>query len=119
MCWLANNQGRGSRALATAATKLYLEEGFHIMDMAQATINYSYRDFNRLIEALTNAMNNEMKDIYGADGAARVEAMKTGTYPLRRELFEKIIASHKPSKKDEMIRSLDAWDSEIQSTLEG
>ena len=99
--------------------KLYLEEGFHIMDMAQATINYSYRDFNRLIEALTTAMNNEMKDIYGADGAARVEAMKTGTYPLRRELFEKIIASHKPSKKDEMIRSLDAWDSEIQSTLEG
>lgn len=99
--------------------KLYLEEGFHIMDMAQATINYSYRDFNRLIEALTNAMNNEMKEIYSSDGAARVQAMKTGAYPLRRDLFEKVIAAHKPSKKDEMIRSLDAWDSEIQSSLEG
>lgn len=99
--------------------RLKLEAGFCCMDMAKATINYSYRDFDHLVEDLTNAMIEELLPIYGEDGKAMVEAMTSGAYPLRRDLFMKVLSNYRPSKKDDIIRSLDAWDSKIQKSPEG
>lgn len=99
--------------------RLILEPGFDTLDMAKATINYSYRDFGHLIEELTAAMYEEMIPIYGKDGDAMVRAMETGEYPLRRDLFMKVLANYVPSKKDEMIRTLDAWTNDISHEVAG
>lgn len=99
--------------------KLQLEEGFTMMEMAEELINFSSRDFNHLVEELTNAMIKELKPLYHDDKAAMLDAMVSGKYPLRRELFLQVLENFTPSKKDEMIRSLDAWDSDFATSVKG
>lgn len=99
--------------------KVHNEPGFTYEDMADAADNYSYRDFGRLFAELTDAMTEELTPIYGEDGDAMVNALTSGDYLLTRELFNKVLSAYHPSKKDEIIRSLDAWDDNIQKTIEG
>lgn len=102
--------------------KVQLEPGFTYMDMAEAADNYSYRDFKRLLVNLTDAMMEELLPRYGEDaeaGDAMIQAVTSGEYQLTRLMFMKVMASCQPSKKDEIIRSLDAWDANIQKRTEG
>ena len=54
-----------------------------------------------------------------AAGEAMIQAVTSGEFLLTRELFQRVAASFQPSKKDEIIRSLDAWDASIQKRTEG
>ena len=94
------------------------EPGFTYEDMADETDNYSQRDFDRLFDRFKREIKKELAAIYGGDGEAMVEALKSGEYRLTRELFDKVLRSYNPSKKAEIIRSLDAWDSDLQMQLE-
>ena len=94
------------------------EDGFTYEDMADMTDNYSQRDFDRLFDKMKRAIKDDLAAIYGKDYVAMVNALKSGEYRLTRAMADKIIASYNPSKKDEIIRSLDAWDSDIQMMLE-
>ena len=102
-------------------TKIALEEGFTYLDMAEETDNFSYRDFGRLQNDLVDALLEELSPLYGQsaeDGDAMYQAVSSGEHPLTRELFMKVVGSFKPSKKDEIIRSLDAWDADIQKRID-
>ena len=102
-------------------TKIALEPGFTYMDMAEETDNYSYRDFGRLQNCLVNALLEELRPHYGQtveDGDAMYQAVSSGEHPLTRELYMKVVSSFQPSKKDEIIRSLDAWDADIQKRID-
>ena len=97
--------------------KIALEPGFTYMDMAEETDNYSYRDFGRLQNHLVNALLAELRPHYGKtaeDGEKMYQAVSSGEHPLTRELYMKVVNTLQPSKKDEIIRSLDAWDADIQ-----
>lgn len=101
--------------------KVQLEPGFTYADMAEEADNYNYRDFNRLLVNLTDAMMEELLPVYGEDeqaGEAMVNAAVSGDYLLTRKLFCKVIGSFRPSKKDKDIRNLDAWDAATQKRLE-
>ena len=52
-------------------------------------------------------------------GQQAPRAVSTGEHPLTRELYMKAIGSFQPSKKDEIIRSLDAWDADVQKKMAG
>ena len=102
--------------------KVVLEPGFTFRDMAEEVDNYSYRDFKRLLSNLTDAMIEELMPRFGQDdaaGEAMIQAVTSGEFLLTRELFQRVAASFQPSKKDEIIRSLDAWDASIQKRTEG
>ena len=91
------------------------------MDMAEETDNYSYRDYGRLQNHLVNALLAELRPHYGKtaeDGEKMYQAVSSGEYPLTRELYMKVVNSLQPSKKDEIIRSLDAWDADIQKRID-
>lgn len=97
--------------------KLTLAPGFTYADMAEETDNYSYRDFSRLLVNLTDAMMEQLLPIYGEDDEAAdamIEAVVSGEFPLTPSLYRKVLDSFQPSKKDEIIRSLNAWDDEIR-----
>ena len=101
--------------------KVQLEPGFTYADMAEEADNYNYRDFNRLLVNLTDAMMEELLPVYGEDeqaGEAMVNAAVSGEYQLTRKLFSKVIGTFRPSKKDKDIRNLDAWDAATQKRLE-
>ena len=48
-----------------------------------------------------------------------IQAVSSGEHPLTRDIFLKALTVSQPSKKDEIIRSLDSWDAETQKRLEG
>ena len=107
---------------STTETKIALEPGFTYMDMAEETDNYSYRDFDRLQKSLIDLLLAELRPLYGntvEDGEKMFRAVSTGEHPLTRELYMKAIGSFQPSKKDEIIRSLDAWDADVQKKMAG
>ena len=102
--------------------KVVLEPGFTFLEMAEEVDNYSYRDFKRLLTNLTDAMMEELLPRFGEDeaaGEAMVKAVTSGEFLLTRELFQKVLASFRPSKKDDIIRSLDSWDVKVQKRSEG
>lgn len=102
--------------------KLVLEPGLTYDEMADELDNYNYRDFNRLLTNLTDAMMEELLPIYGEDekaSDAMIQAVSSGEHPLTRDIFLKALTVSQPSKKDEIIRSLDSWDAETQKRLEG
>ena len=103
-------------------TKIALEPGLTYMDMAEEIDNYSYRDFDRLQKCLVDALLAELRSEYGQSAEAGDEmyrAVSTGEHPLTRELYLKVLSSFQPSKKDEIIRSLDSWDADIQKKMAG
>lgn len=104
----------------TTETKIALEPGLTYMDMAEEIDNYSYRDFDRLQKCLVDALLTELRAEFGQSAEAGDEmyrAVSTGAHPLTRELFMKVLDSFQPSKKDEIIRSLDSWDADIQKKM--
>jgi hypothetical protein len=44
--------------------------------------------------------------------------MQNGTFCLTRAMFMQAVNSYQPSKKDDIIRSLDAWDDSQQKRME-
>ena len=106
----------------TTQTKIALEPGLTYTDLADEIDNYSYRDFDRLQKSLVDALLSELRSSYGQGAEAGEEmyrAVSTGEHPLTRALFMKVLESFQPSKKDEIIRSLDSWDADIQKKMNG
>lgn len=85
------------------------EDGFTYNDMAELTYNYNQRDIKRLCGIIKHSIKEEVIKLYSNDEDG-VKAMQSGDYRLTRECFMKAQKSYKPSKKDDIIRSLDAWD---------
>lgn len=85
------------------------EEGFTYEDMADETDNYNQRDIKRLCKNIKRLIKKDLQNRY-SDDAEAVKAMKSGEYRLSRKLFMKALSSYVPSKKEDILRSLDAWD---------
>lgn len=94
------------------------EPGFTYDDMADETDNYNQRDINRLSVKIKRVIKDELKKRYAEDDAKAVEAMKSGEFQLTREMFMSAVNTYEPSKKDEILRSLDAWDDSQQKRME-
>ncbi len=94
------------------------EPGFTFEDMADMTDNYNQRDIGRLTDKIKQLVKEEAKKIYGEDEEAAVEAMKNGEFCMTREIFTRAVNGYQPSKKDDIIRSLDAWDDTQQKNQE-
>ncbi|MBR2189809.1 MAG: ATP-binding protein [Eubacterium sp.] len=86
-----------------------LEEGYTYADMAACTDTYNYRDIERLCDSIKNLVLNDVLEMYG-DETAAVDAMKSGSYVLTRELFDATQAGYTPSPKEAIIRELDAFE---------
>lgn len=103
-------------------TKIALEPGLTYLEMAEEIDNYSYRDFDRLQKCLVDVLLAELRPSYGQSleaGDEMFRAVSSGEHPLTRELYLKAVNSIQPSKKDEIIRSLDSWDAKIQKQMAG
>ena len=87
------------------------EDGFTYEDMAEETDNYSQRDCKRLSAKIKRAVINDLKENYSDDSATMIQMMKNGSYRLRREMFMDVLKKHSPSRKEEILRNLDRWDS--------
>lgn len=94
------------------------EDGFTYADMADMTDNYNQRDIRRLTDKIKRIIKDELTDAYGQDEAAAVEALQSGAFRMTRQMFTRAVNSYQPSKKDDIIRSLDAWDDTQQKRME-
>lgn len=90
---------------------LHNEPGFDYMDMAEETDNYNQRDIRRLCSNIKELVTKQVQTAYPDDDAAE-EAMKSGAFCLTRDLFMEAVRHYHPSKKDDIIRNLDAWNSD-------
>lgn len=92
------------------------EPGFTFEDMAEETDNFNQRDIKRLCEKIKRLIKERVQERYSDDGA--VAALKSGDFCLTRELFMEALNSNQPSRKDDVIRSLDAWDDNYEKLLD-
>lgn len=91
---------------------LHNEPGFDYMDMADQTDNYNQRDIRRLCSNIKELVAKQIQAAYPDDEDAAEEAMKSGAFCLTRDLFMEALRAYHPSKKDDIIRNLDAWNSD-------
>lgn len=94
------------------------EDGFTYEDMADMTDNYNQRDIRRLTDKVKRIIKDELTATYGENETAAVEALQNGSFRMTREMFRKAVNGYQPSKKDDIIRSLDAWDDTQQKRME-
>ncbi len=93
---------------------LTLEPGFTCYDMADMTDNFNYRDLTvRFLPRLKRRIKDEVLLRYNGDDNAAAEALESGEFVFTRALFEEILEGYTPSKKADIIRSLDAWDADL------
>lgn len=95
---------------------LTTEPGFTYADMADETDNFNQRDIKRLCEKIKRLIKARVQACYSDDDA--VAALKSGDFRLTRELFMEALNSYHPSKKDDVIRSLDAWETNYEKMLD-
>lgn len=94
-----------------------LEDGFTYADMASATDTYNYRDIERLAAKVKNMVLKDVIRIYKNEDAA-LEALKSHTYRLTKELFEQAQQNCLPTPKDDIIRELDEWEEKFKRNLD-
>lgn len=85
------------------------EPGFTYEDMADETDNYNQRDIKRLCKNIKRLIKKDLQSAYPQEEQG-VKAMQSGEYRLKRELFMEALKSYVPSKKEDILKSLDAWD---------
>lgn len=96
---------------------LTLAEGFTTEDMAQDTDNYSYRDMNKLKEAIADKIKNQAIALHRivdesgvlnqADSDRRAsEAIESGEISLTRDMFEETQREIPPSEKSKIQEEL-------------
>lgn len=93
------------------------EPGFTYDNMAEETYNYNQRDIKRLCIQIRDLIKMDVQSIY-PDEHESVEALKSGSYILSKELFEKALKLYVPSRKDDIIRTLDEWDKDRERRSE-
>lgn len=93
------------------------EPGFTYEDMADETDNYNQRDIKRLCKNIKHLIKKDLQSVYSEDSKC-VEAMESGEYTLKRELFMNALKAYEPSKKDDVIKSLDAWDMDREKSAD-
>ena len=93
------------------------EPGFTYENMAEETYNYNQRDIKRLCIQIRDLVKKDVQSIY-PDEHESVEALKSGSYTLSKEIFEKALNLYVPSRKDDIIRTLDEWDKDRERRSE-
>lgn len=86
-----------------------LEENFTYENMAELTDKYNYRDIDRLVTTIKNAVLKEVMAKYVIEDKA-VEALLSKEYKLRRDIFEKAQSECLPTPKEDIIKELDEWE---------
>ncbi len=120
--------GYFNRVVDTKDTHLALEEGFTVEDMASATDNCSYRDLDRLRDAMLAKLKAQAIRAYqilDADGKVdqkatdlRVsEAITSGEICLTRELFDQTRKENPPSDKTASRLELKAFEERAASAI--
>ena len=105
--------------------KLTLEEGFAIEEMAAATDNYSYRDLDRLKNAMLSKLKSQAIEQYKvldengnvdqeATDEKASEAIIRGEIVLGRELFEQTQKDNPPSDKTRIRQELKEFEERVK-----
>lgn len=87
---------------------LRLKEDITPECMAELTEMYNYRDIDRLVDRIKRIVVKEVMAEYIHEKAA-IEALKSGSFVLSRELFEQAQRDCVPSPKESILKELDAW----------
>ncbi len=90
------------------------EEGLSFTEMAARTERYNYRDIDRLCNKIKDMVIQDVMRACESEDEA-IEALSTGRYALRGELFERALGECLPTPKDDILRSLDEWESRFKS----
>ncbi len=105
---------------------LPLGEGLSYDYMADQTDNFSYRDLDRLADAIrveAKEIATQANTVYGPDGEvdleqsdiAASEAVRHGEIVLTREWFDRIRRENPPSNKSEIREELLAFEREVEN----
>ena len=86
-------------------------------DMADMTDTYNYRDIDRLVSRIKHKELKKVIKIYHDQDKA-IEALKSGSYPLTKEMFVKTKDSCLPTPKDSIIKDLDEWEKKFKKGQE-
>ena len=100
------------------------EDGFSWEEMAERCDNCSYRDLDRVINAILLKIKDSAIETYGVkneDGSVNVaetdkavsEAVTSGSLRLTRTLFEEVRGSIRPSDKTKVLAELDAFEKHV------
>ena len=92
-----------------------LEDGFTYEEMSEKTNMYNYRDLDRLETHMKNLILKEVSKEY-KDEKQSIEALKSGTFRLSRELFEESLAAFHPTPKEDTLRTMELWRAKIDNT---
>lgn len=101
------------------------ESGYSFEDMAEATENYSFRDLERLTDALSAKLKDMAIEAYRVnndDGTinreltdiAAAEAVSEGRVQLSKELFELMHKELPPSDKTAICEELEAFEARVK-----
>ncbi|MEE1031939.1 MAG: AAA family ATPase [Ruminococcus sp.] len=94
--------------------KVTLEEGFSFAEMGEKTVEFSYRDIDRLADNMKNLLLKAVTKEY-KDGKTSIEKLKSGEYPLKKEIFEEALAMTVPTPKQDILDTMKAWRDKIDN----
>ena len=94
-----------------------LEPGFTSQEMAKSSVNYNYRDVDRLVEKVKALILKDILEKCPTEEAA-VEALTDGTYQLTRALFKTAQDAYTPTPKDAILREIDEWQARYKKNQE-
>lgn len=78
--------------------------------MAEETEKYNRRDIDRLTEAISTQIVNELSEL---DDEEAIRQIQSGEYRLTRELFEQAKKKCIPSPKDNILREQEEWEKRL------
>ncbi len=85
-----------------------LEEGLTYLEMAERTEGYNYRDLDRLEKHLKDKAFTSLRSTFTDEDEA-LAAIKDGTFPLTRELFDAAFDAYEPAPKDKEKEAMRRW----------
>ncbi len=108
---LPDDEARAS-AFGRGLKHLSMEEDISYEDMAQETVNYNYRDIDRLIDSMTSAIFDEFIES-GVSCEEAVEQLNEGSFKITRKHFDNAFDNYTPTPKEEYMKELEAWKNSI------
>lgn len=94
--------------------KVKLEEGLSFTEMGERTVDFSYRDIDRLTDNTKSLLLKAVTKEYH-DGKTAIEKLKLGEFPLTREIFEEALSKTVPTPKQDVLDTMKAWRNKIDN----
>ncbi len=112
------DQAARESAFARGLGHLTLGSDITFAEMAEQTVNYNYRDIDRLLDAIANSIFERYLDANVSCEDAMTD-LDEGTFVLDRTLFEAALDAYVPTPKDEYMRKLEEWKATLEVRSDG